>query len=254
MLANNATLVVNSGNYFLGPVGTKPPTDLLNPNSPWENMGHTSIEDILALTSEGGEATVLGTLQAPNLRNSYSKRTETMRVVLQQFDVSGLRLFFGQNASTITDDARFLGVPATPQPTKAAFLAVYIDGANVFALYAPSVEILRGDDFEISDTESLAGLPLDIKPMFYVPSNQASANSWTWALTPLQAVPNATGATAGTPGSFTPNGSSVPNNIAMLSDVKATPTTKWTTGQYVTLGDGTQAHWNGTAWGAGKSA
>lgn len=34
MLAGNATLVVNHGNYFLAPVGTKPPTDLLNPTGP----------------------------------------------------------------------------------------------------------------------------------------------------------------------------------------------------------------------------
>lgn len=253
MLANNATLVVNSGNYFLAPAGTKPPTDLLAPDSPWENMGHTSIEDILSLTSEGGEATVLGTLQAPNLRNSYSKRTETMRVVLQQFDASGLRLFFGQNMAAIADDPRFMGVPATPQPTKAAFMAVYVDGANVFALYAPSVEVLRGDDFEIADTESLVGLPLDIKPMFHVPVG-GSANSWTWALTPLQAVPNATSAVTGKPGTFAPGGSAAPNNIAMLEGLTASPKTAWTTGSYVLLGDGTEAHWDGTKWVAGKAA
>ena len=86
MLAGNATLVVNHGNYFLAPVGTTPPTDLLNPTGPWENMGHTSLEDIIALSSEGGEATTLGTLQAPQLRMAYSNRSETMRVVLQQFD------------------------------------------------------------------------------------------------------------------------------------------------------------------------
>lgn len=253
MLANNATLVVNRGNYFLGPVGTTPPTDLLNPGAPWENMGHTSLEDILSLSSDGGEATVLGTLQAKQLRNSYSQRTETMRVNLQQFDATGLKLFFGANMQPTVDDARFSGVPSTPQPTKAAFMAIYIDGANVFALWSPSVEIMRGDDFELADTESLASLPLDIKPMFFIPSGQAIANDWTWALTPLEAAPNATGATAGSPGSFTPIGSSTPNNLALLDDVTASPTTAWTTGQYVLLGDNSRAHWNGSDWAAGAA-
>lgn len=253
MLANNATLVVDKGNYFLAPVGTTPPADLLHPTAPWENMGHTSLEDILSLTSEGGEATVLGTLQAPQLRVAYSARSETMRVVLQQFDASALRLFFGSNMAATTDDARFHGVPSTPQPTKAAFLAIYIDGANTFALWAPSVEVLRGDDFSISDRESLAGLPLDIKPMFYTPSGSQTAYNWTWSLTPLQAAPNATGATAGNPGTFTPNGSAAPNNLSLLSSVTASPNTAWTTGQHVLLGNGTKAYWNGTAWAAGQA-
>lgn len=254
MLANNATLVVNSGNYFLGPVGTKPPADLLEPTVPWENMGHTSLEDILSLSSEGGEARTLGTLQAPQLRTSYSTRTETVRVNLQQFDEGALKLFFGANSERTADDARFLGVAANPAPTKAAFMAVYVDDANVFALWSPSTEILRGDDFEIADNESLVSLPLDVKPMFYVPSGKTTANKWTWALTPLQAVPNAESAAAGTPGTFAPSGSTVPNNLSLMADVTASPTTKWAAGSYVVLGNGTEAHWNGTAWATGRSA
>lgn len=253
MLANNATLVVNSGNYFIGPVGTKPPANLLAPAGPWENMGHTSLEDILALSSDGGEAKVLGTLQAPQLRMSYSARTETIRVNLQQFDESGLKLFFGSNAKRTTEDARFLTVPSTPNSTKVAFMAIYVDGTNVFALWAPSVEILRGADFEIADTESLATMPLDIKPMYFVPNGSQVANDWTWALTPLQAAPNATGATSGKPGGFTPQGAATPDNINLLASVKASPLTKWATGEFVNLGNASTAFWDGTVWVAGKA-
>ena len=252
-IKDGATLVINTGNYFMAEVGTAAPADLLQPGAEWENVGHTSLEDILALTSEGGEATTLGTLQAPQLRMAYSNRSETMRVVLQQFDGPSLKLFFGSNMKATAEDARFHGVPSKPNATKAAFMAIYIDGANVFALWAPSVEVLRGDDFEISDTESLVGLPLDIKPMFYTPSGSQTANAWTWALTPIEPAPDATGATAGNPGSFTPNGAAAPNNLTVLDDVVASPTTAWTTGQHVVLGNGTKAHWNGTAWAAGEA-
>jgi hypothetical protein len=70
----------------------------------------------------------------------------------------------------------------------------------------------------------------------------------------------ATGVTAGTPGAFVPP-DAIPGSLTTL---KADPvigdagTSKpgatWTTGQYVVLGDASQAHWNGTAWATGAHA
>jgi hypothetical protein len=60
----------------------------------------------------------------------------------------------------------------------------------------------------------------------------------------------ATTATAGTPGSF--NGTP-PANLAAASTVTASPTTAWTTGQYVVLGDNSHAHWDGAAWAAAEA-
>lgn len=67
------------------------------------------------------------------------------------------------------------------------------------------------------------------------------------------------GVTAGTPGAFAPPDAVVPGNLAAL---KADPvvgdagTSKpgatWTAGQYVVLGDASNAYWTGTAWSAGK--
>lgn len=63
--------------------------------------------------------------------------------------------------------------------------------------------------------------------------------------------PAATTATAGSPGTF--NGVR-PANLAGMSGITASPSTDWTTGQHVILGDGSFANWNATAWVAGKSA
>ena len=62
----------------------------------------------------------------------------------------------------------------------------------------------------------------------------------------------ATGATAGTPGSFTPAGAVTPANLAALQagGVTASPASAWTTGQSVVLGDASNAHWSGSAWAA----
>jgi hypothetical protein len=64
----------------------------------------------------------------------------------------------------------------------------------------------------------------------------------------------ATGATAGTPGTFTPAGSTVPADFAALAGVTATPATAWLTGESVVLGDTSHAHWDGAAWAAGLAA
>lgn len=236
---DDATLVVGSGNYLTAPTGTAMPADLLTPVSPWQNVGHTSLEDIFGITSEGGEATTIGSLQNKSLRTKYSARTETMTFTLQQFDTAALKLYFGANAPILPDGS--VGVPTEPEPTQAAFLAVFIDGDNHFAFYAPRAEIYRADDMAISDTESLAGLPLGVKPMAY------GSNVWTYAITPLGGT-LATGASAGTPGSFSPEGATAPANLAGLAGVIATPTSAWTTGQHVVLGDGSKAKWDGSAW------
>ena len=62
-LNDDATLVIGSGNYLIAEVGTAIPADLTNPATPWDNIGHTSLEDIMSISSDGGDATVLGTLQ-----------------------------------------------------------------------------------------------------------------------------------------------------------------------------------------------
>lgn len=176
-LNDNATLVIDTGNFLTAPVDTAMPADLTAPGGTWQNVGHTSLEDIFGVSSEGGEATTIGTLQNKSLRTKYSTRQETFTFTLQQFDTPALKLFFGSNAPTLANGS--VGVPTNPVPTTCAFLAIFIDGENVFAFYVPKAEIYRGDDMTLSDTETLAGLPLAIKAL------QSGSNAYTYAVTPL---------------------------------------------------------------------
>jgi len=67
----------------------------------------------------------------------------------------------------------------------------------------------------------------------------------------------ATGATAGTPGTWTPSGADRPANAAAATTVVASPTTAWTAGQYVqgsTAGAPGEMYWDGAAWVAGRAA
>ena len=176
---DNATLVVSSGIIYKSTTGTVFPEDLSAPGGDWDEIGHTSLEEILGIASEGGEATTLGTLQNKQLRVVYADRTETFTLNLQQWDSTGLALYYGQNMVDVQSDGTLLGVPNTPAPTECAFLAVFKDQSNIFAIYAPKVSIFRGDDVDLSDTESLASLPLAITPL------QHASNQWTYAVTPM---------------------------------------------------------------------
>lgn len=59
--------------------------------------------------------------------------------------------------------------------------------------------------------------------------------------------------TAGTPATLSPANSYPPASLATIGAVTKSPTTAWVSGTYVTLRDGTTAHWSGTAWVAGPA-
>ena len=64
--------------------------------------------------------------------------------------------------------------------------------------------------------------------------------------------PNPTGVTPGSPGSFTPAGCEIPDNLAQLSALGPLgQTTPWAVGQYVNLDPVGSAYWNGTQWRLG---
>jgi hypothetical protein len=248
-LNDDAILSVGRGDYYTAPTGTDYPTDPLAVTAPWNHMGHTALEEFFAWESEGGEATVIGSLQSKALRTKYSARTDAVKVSLHQFDSASLRFYHGSNAPRLANG--LLGVPVEGRATVCAFLAVFQDGANFFAVWAPRVEIYRGDNQSMGDGESMAAMPVSIKPMIH------GQNDWTYAITPLgEMAGGATGATAGSPGLWTPSGSTAPADLATLqaSTIAATPATAWTTGQYVDLANGSDAHWDGDTWEAGAAS
>jgi hypothetical protein len=91
-------------------------------------------------------------------------------------------------------------------------------------------------------------LPLEAKPQICFGDADTSES--------VGGVGDATGATAGIPGTWTPSSSTPPVDQAELlaSDITASPSTAWTTGQYVQTqesGVDGRGYWNGSAWTAG---
>lgn len=62
-----------------------------------------------------------------------------------------------------------------------------------------------------------------------------------------------TGITAGIPATLTPSNATRPANLSALTLLGALGnTTAWSSGQYVLLGDGSEAYWDGNSWEVGR--
>lgn len=187
-LNSNAVLKVGVGHFYTAPIGTAIPTDLRNPTGAWVHMGHTSVADILSASSEGGETTTLRSLQNATLRTTTAARTEAFLMHLLQFDVDGLKLYYGANSTV--DGAGHVAVPATPVATEVAWLVVFYDGNTTAGMYAPKASIFRSDDLSVSDTENLVQLSVKVTPL------QNGANDWAFKFLPPKVVLSQATATA----------------------------------------------------------
>lgn len=175
----DSILKVGTAAFYTADIGTPKPTltGAEGPSEPWEHMGHSSIDEILTSSSEGGERVPLPTLQAQSgARFSVSARTDTFTINLHQFDEKSLKLYYGANAVVNADGS--IDIPTSPIATESAWLFMFRDGNRVGGLYAARASIIRADDFSINDTESLARLSLAVTPMEIDGSTGGSALSF----------------------------------------------------------------------------
>ena len=158
-----ATLKVGNARFYTAPVGTARPLTVATLKVPpvtWIEMGNTSLENIIALTSEGGTVTTLGSLQNKNLRQSVDSRTESFGINLLEWTEESLKMYYGSNSVIAADGS--VEVPSEPTPSELAFLVVLEDGVNVAGFYAEKSSIFRAEDIAIADTNSLAQLPIRV--------------------------------------------------------------------------------------------
>lgn len=132
--------------------------------------------------------------------------------------------------------------------TETAWIFMGLDGDDPPKAVA-KVRLVAGAFGGEARTSLLADvtLPCDGKPLICYGDTAGSISI------PIPAPIAATGATAGTPGTFQPVGATVPANLAAMATLTATPVTAWTIGQRVVLGDASEAYWNGTAYVVGRA-
>jgi hypothetical protein len=187
-LDNDAVLKVGVGHFYTAAVGTAIPSDLRNPGGSWTHMGHTSVQDILSASSDGGETTTLRSLQNRTLRTTTAARTEAFIMNLLQFDEPSLKLYYGANS--FVDGDGYVEIPSNPVATEVAWLVVFYDGQTTAGVYAPKASILRSDDLSVSDTENLVQLPVKVTPL------QNGANDYAFKWLPPAVILSTATATA----------------------------------------------------------
>lgn len=155
-LDDSAVVIPGTGHVWIAPAGTAKPADLSNPGSPWAELGHTSIDDGMTITRDGGDSEVLGTWQNPSLRERRDPVVFALTLHLLQIDNNTLDLYFGGGDVSVEG---VFGVNLISQPAERAMFIKIVDGSNEFPFYIPKTSIASDDDVE-ADVEAFLAWPI----------------------------------------------------------------------------------------------
>lgn len=155
-LNDSAVYIPGTGRVYVAPAETVRPLSLVAPATPWEELGHTSRDDGLTITRDGGDSEVIGTWQNPSLRERRDPASFAITMQLQQIDNNSLEMYFGGGDASVVGE---FGIPTVSETTERAVYVRIIDGANEIGLYVPKVSIAAEDDIEL-DVEGFMSLPV----------------------------------------------------------------------------------------------
>lgn len=155
MSVNASELVVpGHATLFHAPPNTPAPTDPLNATTGftlagatvpagWENMGHTSKQNVVSFTREGGDTTSLDTMLADAVRIVQTQGVRWgLRVGALQVGMDNLDLAFdGEFDAT---KSRYV-VPSTPGSNGRALFLFLQDNTAAMGFYIPNTEVTLGD-------------------------------------------------------------------------------------------------------------
>ena len=245
-------IVGANGDIYSAEVGTPIPTSIDNPGSEWTKLGLIS-EDGASWTPPEEETTDIKVWQSP-----YPARTVTtglsssLAFAMDAWD--RVTIPFAMGGGTFEDTGTTVVYHPPPPGTsqmKALFMKV-LDLPVKLGLYFAKGKVTGRDDAVFKPDEaallnvefSLQGDP-DYEP-FNLVFDEATFPSGGGSVA-------ATGATAGSPGSFTPSGATTPANQAAMAGITANPATAWTAGQHVVLGDASHTFWDSDTWEVGEA-
>jgi hypothetical protein len=158
-LDSGVVIVPGVGHFYTRAVSGAYPTDPADPTaSGWVEVGHTSRENPMQVSRDGGDQTILGSWQNPTLRTSTDTVTTSLAFTLLQYDNENMALYYGSNSEVDGGTGR-LKVAKSPSPTEAALFVRIIDGTKEQYRYYEKVSIIAADAEEF-DVESLAGMPV----------------------------------------------------------------------------------------------
>lgn len=165
MSADATKLVIPAhGTVFHAPKNTKPPKNPFGPDgfkltvdgpSPWKNLGHTSKQNTIAFTKEGGDRESLDTFLADSVRVSTASTSWGFSAAALQFDHDNLDMAFNGEWDETTGGYTV----ASSAPIESAIFLYFQDSTGSLGFWLPNTEIGLGDAPSV-DTANFFELPL----------------------------------------------------------------------------------------------
>lgn len=176
MSANSSSLIIPAhGTVFTAPALTMPPENPLTAfnlqadgPAPWKNIGHTSKDNAISFTKEGGDKTTLDTFLANSVRVAKDGVSWGVNINALQMDKATLDLAFG---GAFDEDTGGYTIADETTQNVALFL-LFQDATASLAFWLPNVDLSAGDApsvdpsnfFEIPLSASILSAPSDIIP------------------------------------------------------------------------------------------
>lgn len=153
-LNSGAIILPGRGTVFYGPPDTAPPTvtqlATISPAAPPTGMvclGHTSRENAVAYSKDGGEATQQGSWWDDAIVTTYDPVNWSLAVNSLQVDADTLGLAFGGGTLDATLGTYDFG---NVTPVDKSLLVMMVDGAKRLGVYHPNTSISLGDAPEVA--------------------------------------------------------------------------------------------------------
>lgn len=159
-------VIPGHGTVFHAPKNTKPPADPLSlfsltadevgdtPNK-WKNLGHTSKQNTISFTKEGGDRETIDTFLADAVRTSTASTTWGVNIAALQFDADNLDIAFNGDFDSTTGGYTVAG----SAPVEIALFLYFQDNTGSIGFWLPNTEAAIGDAPAV-DTAQFLELPL----------------------------------------------------------------------------------------------
>lgn len=149
-MAMNAgnTIIPGRGAVFIAPVGTPiPDYNTINPNldtGAWKSVGHTSRDNAVSLTQDGGESETRGSWWDDSIATTTSPVTRTLTVNTLEIGAEQLNLAFNGQLETDSVTGSYK-VPAAILPTEQAVFVLAVQGSKRLGVYFSRVSLSVGE-------------------------------------------------------------------------------------------------------------
>lgn len=153
-----ATIIPGKGTVLVADPDTAPPEDYLTLNPAdatalvtaapgWDVLGHTSRENTVGMSKEGGEATQSGSWWDEALSSNYAATNWSVTVNSLQVDALTLGLAFGGGDLDTTEGSYAVN---DIRPTAKSLYILIVGGNSRMGIYIPNTTVSIGDAPELA--------------------------------------------------------------------------------------------------------